>query len=327
MLLKLTHTTDLTYSEPVSESVMELRMAPLQSMDQHRLSFQLSIGPKTQVSSYFDWLGNTVHAFSVSQFHHQLKIVATSFVETDRPRPQIDKFKDTWPIDTRGLEYATYDFLQFGGPVVKSDELDKLVAVVKPEAGMPVGEIALRMLYLIADSFSYEKGITTAASPITEALIHRKGVCQDFTHVMIGLARAVGIPARYVSGLVHPRGARSDGSDAAEFRGATQTHAWCELLFPKIGWVGFDPTNRCLVEGHFVKVAVGRDFRDVSPNRGVFRGQADQAIDVTVHSEELAAIPPELAAERYGAIDIPAYAGAAESRRAFLDHQQQQQQQ
>jgi transglutaminase-like putative cysteine protease len=325
MLLKLTHTTDLSYSEPVSESVMELRMAPLQSMDQHRLSFALSIGPKTQVTSYFDFLGNTVHTFSVSQFHHQLKIVATSIVETDRPRPQLDKFSDTWPVSTAGLEYATYDFLQFGGPVVRSPELDELVSVVRPEVGVPVGELALRMLYLIADGFSYEKGITTAASPITEALRHRKGVCQDFAHLMIGLSRAMGIPARYVSGLVHARGAKGEDSDASEFRGATQTHAWCELLFPKVGWVGFDPTNRCLVEGHFVKVAVGRDFRDVSPNKGVFRGKADQQIEVEVHSEELAAIPPELAAERYGAIDIPAYAGAAESRRAFLDHQQQQQ--
>src|SRR5580704_4185212 len=98
MLLKLTHQTHLTYSDLISESVMELRVAPRQEMDQHRLSFDLAIGPSTRVTSYFDWLGNTVHTFTVTPFHRKIQIVATSVVETDRPRKEPERFVDTWPI-------------------------------------------------------------------------------------------------------------------------------------------------------------------------------------------------------------------------------------
>jgi transglutaminase-like putative cysteine protease len=98
MLLKVTHQTDLSYSDLISESVMELRMAPRQELDQHRLSFTLAVGPPTAASSYFDWLGNTVHWFTVNSFHKQIRIVATSVVETDRPRPEPQRFKDTWPV-------------------------------------------------------------------------------------------------------------------------------------------------------------------------------------------------------------------------------------
>src|ERR1035441_3507389 len=96
MLLQLTHTTDLAYSEMISESIMELRMAPRQEQD--RLSFKLSLGPAASVTSYFDWLGNTVHTFSIAAFHKSIRIVATSVVETDRAKAEVEKFADTWPM-------------------------------------------------------------------------------------------------------------------------------------------------------------------------------------------------------------------------------------
>ncbi len=322
MLLKLTHTTDLTYSDLISESVMELRMVPRQEQDQHRLSFILAIGPTTSVNSYFDWLGNTVHAFTVNPFHKQIRIVATSVVETDRPRKQVEKFADRWPIEQNG-DYSLYDYIHFGGPVVDTPQLRKCVEILWPTPGMSLGEMALRILALINDKFTYKKGVTTAASPITELLEKGEGVCQDFTHLMIGLARALGIPARYVSGLVHP--------DKERFRGFTQTHAWCELYFPSAGWVGFDPTNNCIVGANFIKVAVGRDYRDVPPNRGVYRGKATETIDVQVHSEELTAIPSELAAERVQPLTVstfqPDYPVHREMGNQQVEVQQQQQQQ
>jgi len=322
MLLKLTHTTDLTYSDLISESVMELRMVPRQEQDQHRLSFILAIGPMTTVNSYFDWLGNTVHAFTVNQFHKQIRIVATSVLETDRPRKQVEKFADTWPIQQNG-DYAHYDYLHFGGPVVDTPQLRKCVEILWPTPGMSLGEMALRMLALINEKFVYKKGVTTAASPITDILEKGEGVCQDFTHLMIGLARALQIPARYVSGLVHP--------DKERFRGFTQTHAWCELYFPSAGWVGFDPTNNCIVGPNFVKVAIGRDYRDVPPNRGVYRGKASETIDVQVHSEELTNIPSELAAERVQPLTVSTFSPQFHIHREMgnqqVEVQQQQQQQ
>src|SRR5688500_5425203 len=98
MLLRLTHTTDLSYSDLISESIMELRMAPRQEQDQHRLAFTLTIGPPTSALSYFDWLGNTVHAFTVNAFHKQIRIVATSVVETNRPQVDARQIRETWPL-------------------------------------------------------------------------------------------------------------------------------------------------------------------------------------------------------------------------------------
>jgi transglutaminase-like putative cysteine protease len=115
--------------------------------------------------------------------------------------------------------------------------------------------------------------------------------------------------------------------NAERFRGYTQTHAWCELLFPSAGWIGFDPANRTIVSADFVKVAVGRDFRDVPPNRGVYRGNAEESIDVKVKSEELAAIPSELAAERLQNLDLPVYPAGHAAHREFANQQEHQQQQ
>lgn len=319
MLLKVTHTTDLAYTDLVSQSVMELRMAPRQEQDQHRLSFNVAIGPSTQAFSYFDWLGNTVHWFTVNPFHQQIRIVATSVVETDRPRPEPQRFKDTWPLSPSTFDYSFYDFLQFGGPIVDTPALRELVETLKPMPGDSLGEIALGIMHLIADRFTYQKGITSAASPITDLLEKGSGVCQDFTHLMVGMARALHIPARYVSGLVHP--------DAERFRGFTQTHAWCELYFPSAGWVGFDPTNNCLVGGNFIKVGFGRDFRDVPPNKGQFTGRAKETIDVTVHTETLQQIPPELAAERVQSLPIAIYPEGSAFHRNLVNQQQEQQQQ
>jgi len=307
MLLKIVHQTDLKYSEPISESVMELRMVPRQEQDQHRLSFELSIGPAAGFSSYFDWMGNTVHTFAVNSSHQHIRIVASSVVETDRAPIEPERFPDTWPLPANPHDYWLYDYLQFGGPIVDGPQLRQLVELIQPRQGTPAGELALGMLQIIDEKFTYKTGVTNAASPITEILATGYGVCQDFTHLMIGLARALQIPARYVSGFVHPH--------ESQFRGYTQTHAWCELLFPSAGWIGFDPTNRCVVGGNFVKVAVGRDFRDVPPNRGVYRGVALETIEVQVKSDELASIPRELAAERFGSLEIPVDASAVIAQR------------
>jgi transglutaminase-like putative cysteine protease len=200
--------------------------------------------------------------------------------------------------------------------------LRELVRVLQPQPGVSLGELGLRILHLINEKFTYKKGITSAASPISDILDSGKGVCQDFTHLMIGIARAMGIPARYVSGLVHP--------DAEKYRGFTQTHAWCELYFPTAGWIGFDAANNCIIGPNFVKVAVGRDFRDVPPNKGLYRGNAKETIDVTVESNELAAVPSELAAERMQSITVPIYPAGHSIHREMAEQQvevQQQQQQ
>lgn len=306
MLLLITHNTELSYSEMISESVMELRVTPRQEMYQHRLSFDLAIGPPTSVSSYFDWLGNTVHSFTVNGFHNIIRIEATSVLEVDRKTIDLMDTNDRWPIEAPA-DYTLCDYMQFGGPVVDCAELRELVHDLRVRPGTPIGEIAFRMMQSVHDRFIYEKGHTTATSPITDFLRLGKGVCQDFTHVFIGMARALGIPARYVSGIVHPL--------KEALRGTTQTHAWCELLFPEFGWVALDPTNRRQAGNNFVTLAVGRDYRDVAPNKGVFRGRAVESMAVTVESSLLHQVPEELAAERLRPLPIPVYPGWARDRR------------
>lgn len=323
MLLSITHQTDLDYTDYINESVMELRMAPRQEQGQHRLSFGLAIGPAAPVRSYFDWLGNTVHALSINSLHNQIRIIATSVVETD-PKPiNWDDLSDQWMPDTK-YDYSLYDFLLFGGSVVDSSALRDLAKTIVDQSKVDDAPVTLRalimsMLRTIDEKFVYEKGVTNATSPITEVLAHGRGVCQDFTHLMIGLARALNIPARYVSGYIHP--------DRQRFRGYTQTHAWVELFVPSLGWLGVDPTNNCTVSQNFVKVAVGRNFQDVPPNKGIYKGLGKESIHVAVHTDELFEMPPVLAVETTEALNIPVFAGTIDEQREQIKQQQEQQQQ
>ena len=233
---------------------------------------------------------------------------------TDRIRVEPERFADRWPMPIEALDYANYDYLQFGGPIVDSPKLQEIVSILDARPGDSLGEIGLRMLYLVSERFTYQKGITNAASPISEILDHGSGVCQDFAHLMIGMARSLKIPARYVSGLIHP--------DAEKYRGFSQTHAWCELLFPSAGWIGFDPANNCIVGGNFVKVAVGRDFFDVPPNKGIYRGSSSELIEATVQTDELKSVPAELAAERLQSLSIPTYTATSRPDLETLNQQQ-----
>ncbi|HEX8322602.1 MAG TPA: transglutaminase family protein [Tepidisphaeraceae bacterium] len=313
MLLKLTHLTDLTYDASIAESVVELRMFPRQEAQQHRLSFELKLQPYSTVNSYFDWLGNTVHTFTINGVHDSIKIAATSVVETEKVTVMPETLPDTWPMRT-GADYQLWDYLQFTGPVVDSPQLAELAKELYARPGIRIGELGQRMIRLINTRFDYEPGATTSASPVTEMLVKRKGVCQDYTHLMIALARSMKIPARYVSGLLHP-----DDTDVYRFRGYTQTHAWCELHFPSFGWIGFDPTNSCVAGENYVKVAVGRDYHDVPPNKGLFRGAGKESILVSVNTTPLTSIPNDLFPEKIMPMGVATSNGA---QLPFLRQQQ-----
>ncbi|MGC4032219.1 MAG: transglutaminase N-terminal domain-containing protein [Tepidisphaeraceae bacterium] len=169
MLLKLIHTTDLSYDEPIAESVVELRMFPREEASQHRLSFELKLQPYSTVNSYFDWLGNTVHTFTINGVHQAIKIVATSVVETEKFTVMPETLPDTWPMRPSD-DYQLWDYLQYGGPIVNSPELAELAKELYARPGIRIGELGQRMIRLINTRFEYEKGITTSASPVTDML-------------------------------------------------------------------------------------------------------------------------------------------------------------
>src|SRR4051812_11965738 len=162
MLLRITHETDLSYDDLISELAMELHMAPRQEADQHRLSFQLAIGPATGVQSYFDWLGNIVHTFAVNAFHQDIRIVATSVLETDRVVPELFGVPDVWPIPPQKIDYTCYDFLQFGGPIVDCPQLRELASSIRPAQDSSLGKLCLRLMEMVDQRFTYEKGVTTS---------------------------------------------------------------------------------------------------------------------------------------------------------------------
>ncbi len=175
-------------------------------------------------------------------------------------------------------------------------------------------EVVLQVSDHIRRHFEYAPYTTLANSPIDDVLEQGKGVCQDFTHLMIAVLRSFGVPARYVSGYIHRPNEDS------------QSHAWCEVWLPELGWFGIDPTNDSFVHDHFVKVAVGRDFTDVPPNKGTYRGEALERIFVRVETRTLESLPSRAWQEQLPPLQAPLTA-IVPRKRLPGSHQEEQQQQ
>lgn len=324
MLLEIRHRTQYRYAGPVRESLMEVWQQPQRNARQSLAGFELSVEPAAQVFSYSDSFGNVVHHFDVPQAHERLTIVSIATVETS-PAPELPAALDmaAWQaLDGDGLRGDCYDFLRHHGltrptPLLKSFEAEKgIVDIRRLDPLSAVRELS-RVLY---ESFAYEPGATDADSPIDHALSSRSGVCQDFSQIMIAICRDWGIPARYVSGYLFT------GRDDGDRSSSDASHAWVEVFLPGLRWVGFDPTNNLEAGERHVTVAVGRDYNDVPPSRGVYKGDADSDlyVAVTVSQTRRAANEPELVlAGRRKPAPQPRRPGDA----AYRDYQQQQQQQ
>jgi transglutaminase-like putative cysteine protease len=315
MLLSIRHTTELEYSERISESVMELRVAPKSDENQTLRGFGLAVGPAAPLIEHVDWLGNRVHQFSVIEFHKKVVIVAHSAIETHPRQTALGALADAWPLPA--LDHRIGDFTRFGGPV----DPDPRVAELAAELGF--GECRLassaieRVMLGLRERFRYVKGVTKSSTRVSELFEARAGVCQDFAHLALAVLRSAGAAARYVSGYVHRPGAP----------GTLESHAWCELFLPSVGWVGFDPTHGSTVDERYIAVAVGRSYADVPPNRGVFRGDASESIKVGVEIEEIGEVPPGLLVPRPAPIDVPTFSEGQRPHSEQIDYQAEQQQQ
>ncbi|MFT4111137.1 transglutaminase family protein [Silvibacterium sp.] len=293
MFYSIRHLTKFVYSNAVSESVMEVRMHPRSDSNQRCLTFSLSVSPRCRVFSYRDHLSNNIHHFDIPGQHGQLVIVAESLVEY-QPLADIPRFlaPDAWgELDAMVSEGDYWEMLlpsEFACPTPLLDQLAKEMEVRRRDDPMMLLRELNDRLY---DAFSYAQRTTRVDSPIDEALASRQGVCQDFAHIMITLVRKLGIPCRYVSGyLYHGKNHRDRSvSDA--------THAWVEALLPHLGWVGFDPTNALVAGDRHIRTALGRDYADVPPTKGVFRGRTSSDLFVAVQvtaSEQPPALDQEM---------------------------------
>ena len=315
MILEVQHETRLEYSEPVIESMSEVRMEPASDADQSCRSFHLSVSPSTGLYRYQDGFGNHVHHFNLLAGHGQVRILAAAIVETHPHGCDLSDCRATCPLSVGGADLEVLDFLRFQGPVRPTPRLDPLLDVLRPRAGTRLADLVVGVAGYIRDHFEYARAVTLATSPIDDLLEEGRGVCQDFTHLMIALLRSFGVPARYVSGYVHRPNKES------------QSHAWCEAWLPGLGWVGIDPTNDRLVDDHFVKVAVGRDFTDVPPNKGIYRGRAQETIFVRVETRALERLPSLSWQEQLPALNVPLTAVPPRHRAEPAPYEEAQQQQ
>lgn len=319
MILEVQHETKFEYSEHAAEALTEVRMEPVTGADQSLHSFHLVVSPPTEIFRYQDGFGNRVHHFSILSPHDVVRILAASIVETHRSFPDPAASRALHPIAESQLSLDVLDFLQFRGSVRQTPRLVPVLEAVRPRKKETVGQLVLEVARYIHEHFRYARDVTLASSPVDEILEKGKGVCQDFAHLMIAVLRSLGVPARYVSGYIHRPNKES------------QSHAWCEAWVPDLGWIGVDPTNNKVVDDRFVKVAVGRDFTDVPPNKGVCRTRGQESIFVRVETRALKRLPSLSWQEQLPPLNVPLTAivprRSGEARTAEELEQQQQQQQ
>jgi transglutaminase-like putative cysteine protease len=320
------HLTRFRYSQSISESIMETRMHPRSDASQHCLAFSLSVSPRCRVFSYRDHLGNNVQHFDIPGEHNQLVIVAESVVE-QQPLPDVPSFlaPDAWGaldelIDTGDYwEMLLPSTFALETPAVRS--LAKKMEVTRRDDPLMLLHELNRGLF---EYFEYVPRSTRVDSPVDEAIMSGKGVCQDFAHAMIALLRHVRIPARYVSGYLF-RGREDHDRSTPD-----ASHAWVEALLPHLGWVGFDPTNDLIAHRRHIRTAIGRDYADVPPTHGIFRGKTASELYVAVQvtgSEHAPDLDRKLPIPEDWSVLVERAQQPPESPAPFLDLQQMQQQQ
>lgn len=278
------HTTEFAYDGPVSESYNEVRLRPIHDEKQSCISFRLTTAPASHGTSYCDLYGNWVHEFNVLAEHRRLRIDAESVVlahdsagwQADSAKlSEFDQLRDQWRD-----EY--FDFIAPSAYVPRLAQLSEIIDEAERVGCGTVEGFARAASALIHERFRYVKGATHVHSSIADSLSIGAGVCQDFAHLMLGVVRMRGIPGRYVSGYLVPGNPASPDARQEEVIGGLASHAWVEVLMPSKSWMALDPTLGRPVGLRHVRVAYGRDYGDVAPVRGVYKGHAGQSLAVDV---------------------------------------------
>jgi len=278
--LTVQHKTTISYSAPVTCSHNELRMSPVDTGLQRVLNHNICVMPDTQIRMHRDHFGNNVAHFNLLEPHQRMEIIATSTVETTNA---ISCGPESAP-DPRPYQQRWQEFLQWSPGVPELAEygsinIPRMISMDMDD--IEFGHGLYEMARYFFNTFRYDPDITHVHSSPKELFDHGGGVCQDMAHAMIGVLRQAGIPSRYVSGYIFdPAYGEVTG---AHLRGAAATHAWVQAWHEGYGWMGVDPTNKKLVDWQYVRTAIGRDYFDVPPNRGIFCGPADQNVEVAVH--------------------------------------------
>lgn len=297
MHYKITHTTQYKYTDKVGLSYNEARLMPRHCPNQQVISSKLSIDPyAADFRIRDDFFGNQVAYFSIQQAHKEFSVTAVSEVQLTENFVQLDFYQD--------LAWETVrEMLSQHSPAVKqsSDLLEaRQYTIDSPliETNTPLAEYAQAsfsqarsitdavndLMQRIYHDFTFDPDFTTLATPLSEVLLHRRGVCQDFAHLAIGCIRSQGLAARYVSGYIETLPAPG----ASKMIGADASHAWFAVYIPEKGWIDFDPTNNLLPNTQHITLGWGRDYGDITPLKGVMFGGQHHELDVSVHVECMA---------------------------------------
>jgi transglutaminase-like putative cysteine protease len=257
---------------------MEVRLQPRSEGEQRCLSFTLDVDPAANIMQYRDFAGNTVHHFDIAGTHKVVKVTAQSAVDVQPlPAPQASDCGDWADLDALVAGNDHWEMLLPSHFVQSNSALEELAKELgSTREGNPLA-LLTELNETIYKLFAYVPNSTKVDSPIEEALRNRQGVCQDFAHIMIALVRRLKIPCRYVSGYMFHR---DESEKDRSVEGAS--HAWVEALVPRLGWIAFDPTNNLVGGDRHIRVAIGRDYADVPPTRGVYKGEAQSELSVAV---------------------------------------------
>jgi transglutaminase-like putative cysteine protease len=273
--LRIKHVTGFNYGGEVTASYNEARMLPTSGDGQLVLSSKLEILPISAHHTYVDYWGSRVSSFEILTPHKELSLTATSLVEVrlrEHPEHGVG-----WAELASAAERAT-EYVEQRKQTKLTAPPAEVVAFARKiaDAAADPCEAAMAISRRVGESVEYMQGVTGVHTTAAEAWEHRKGVCQDIAHLAIGAVRAVGIPARYVSGYLHPKPNAEVGETVAG-----ESHAWVEWYCGG-DWRGFDPTNQIDIGDRHVTVGRGRDYNDVPPLRGVYAGPFKSQLFVKV---------------------------------------------
>jgi transglutaminase-like putative cysteine protease len=314
-LFHIHHRTHYHYPDWVVDSANQIKLYPLEDAHQRVIEHRLVISHNPEVYTVQDYFKNTTGFFSILEPHRELAIESFIRVEmTDPSFPKREAASEVWNAFA-GQDFQTqwHDYLNPEAIQSKQD-IERVIYINRGEHPL---DGLIRLSEFIYEKFEYKKGVTTIETSVDEIWKLRAGVCQDFAHLLLHMMRLWGVPCRYVSGYICP--------GTSEWRGEGATHAWVEAWLPDLGWVGIDPTNKCLAGERHVRLAVGRNFSDCTPAKGTYKGSLEHLLEVTVQfssstfsADQLQ--PKEVTPEQ----QIGFKQGALESYEIFMQRQQQQ---
>ncbi|MCH5600561.1 transglutaminase family protein [Niabella ginsengisoli] len=316
---KIKHITRYTYSSAAVECTNQIMLYPIQDAHQSLESHKITITKNPNVEIFTDYFGNKLGMFSIIERHSELLISSEAEVITHEVISPVNEApaEDQWArlVAVCG-QFPYIDFIQQES-FEKIDELKVFMDELFDKNKTPFENAQLFSEYIFKN-FEYKQGITSVETNVDEIWRLKAGVCQDFAHILLLMLRRIGIPARYVSGYICPKN--------NEFRGEGATHAWVEAYLPDYGWIGLDPTNNCIASDRHIRLAVGRNFSDVTPVKGTYKGSSHHVLEVLVSIDNKAATPIE---EKQGPpafsykADNPAKSTSANSYRFYMEQMQQ----